>query len=49
MVEGADYNSIERRMLINIIKQHNPKFDYQEFMNEVDKKYKERYPNRKEE
>lgn len=49
MVEGADYNTIERRMLIKIIKQHNPKFDYQEFMNEVDKKYKEHYPNRKEE
>lgn len=47
MVEGADYNSIERRMLIDIIKEFNPKFDYQEFMKDVEKKYEERYPNRK--
>lgn len=47
MVEGADYNSIERRMLIQKIKEFDPNFDYTAFMKEVDKKYKERYPNRK--
>lgn len=47
MVEGADYNSIERHMLIDVIKTFNPNFDYQGFMSDVDKEYKERYPNRK--
>jgi hypothetical protein len=47
MVEGADYNSIERRMLIAKIREYNPQFDYSAFMKEVDKKYEEHYPNRK--
>lgn len=47
MVEGADYNSIERRMLVQKIKEFDPNFDYSSFMKEVDKKYEERYPNRK--
>lgn len=47
MVEGADYNSIEHRMLIAKIREYNPQFDYSAFMKDVDKKYEERYPNRK--
>lgn len=47
MVEGADYNSIERRMLIKKIKEFDPQFDYSAFMKDVDEKYKEIYPNRK--
>ena len=47
MVEGADYNSIERRMLIAKIREYDPQFDYSAFMKEVDKKYEEHYPNRK--
>lgn len=42
MVDGADYNSIERRMLIQKIKELNPSFDYSAFMKEVDKKYEEK-------
>ena len=42
MVDGADYNSIERRMLIQKIKALNPSFDYSAFMKEVDKKYEEK-------
>lgn len=29
------------------IKEFDPNFDYTSFMKEVDKKYEERYPNRK--
>lgn len=47
MVEGADYNTIERRLLIAEIKKHDPDFDYQTIINEADRIYKERYPNRK--
>lgn len=47
MVEGADYNTIERRMLIDIIKEFKPDFDYLAFTKDVEKKYKERYPYRK--
>ena len=47
MVEGADYNTIERRLLIAEIKKHDPDFDYQRIMDETDRLYKERYPNRK--
>lgn len=47
MMEDADYNSIERHMLIDVIKTFIPNFDYQGFMSDVDKEYKERYPNRK--
>ena len=32
---------------IDDIKTFNPNFDYQGFMSDVDKEYKERYPNRK--
>lgn len=42
MVDGADYNSIERRMLIQKIKALNPSFDYSAFVKEVDKKYEEK-------
>jgi hypothetical protein len=42
MVDGADYNSIERRMLIQKIKELDPNFDYSSFMKEVDKKYEEK-------
>ena len=47
MVEGADYNSIERHMLMDVIKFLNPKFDFQGFMSDVEKEYKKRYPNRR--
>jgi cell division protein FtsI/penicillin-binding protein 2 len=46
MVEGADYNSVERRLLISKIKELYPRFDYSAFMKEVDEKYKEKYPDR---
>jgi len=47
MVEGADYNMIERHMFIDLVKELKPDFNYQEFMHKVDERYKERYPNRK--
>lgn len=47
MVEGADLHSIERHLFIAEIKKHDPDFDYQRIMDEADKIYKERYPNRK--
>lgn len=47
MVEGADYNMIERHMFIDLVKELKPDFNYQEFTKKVDEKYKERYPKRK--
>lgn len=49
MVEGADYNTIERRLLLNELKAHGVDVEkrYAEIMDEADKIYKERYPNRK--
>lgn len=47
MVEGADYNMIERHMFIDLVKELKPDFNYREFTKKVDEKYKERYPNRK--
>lgn len=47
MVEGADYNSIERKLLITEIKKFNPDFDFKAIMDKADSMYKERYPNRK--
>lgn len=47
MVEGADYDKIERHMLIDYIKGLNPKFDYLGFSKDVEKEYEERYPDRK--
>ena len=47
IVEGADYNMIERHMFIDLVKELKPDFNYQEFMHKVDERYKERYPNRK--
>lgn len=47
MVEGADYNTIERRLLIAEIKKHDPDFNYDTIMAEAERRYKERYPNRK--
>lgn len=47
MVEGADYNMIERHMFIDLVKELKPDFNYQEFMHKVNERYKERYPNRK--
>ena len=46
MVEGADYNRMERRMLIDIIKGYCPNFDYQLFTEKVEKRYHECYPSR---
>ena len=47
MVEGADYNNLERRMLINKIKEYNPNFDYAGFMKDVEEEYEKRYPKRR--
>ena len=47
MVEGADYNMIERYMFIDLVKELKPDFNYQEFMHKVDERYKERYPKKK--
>lgn len=47
MVEGADLNTIERHLLVKEIKKHNPDFDYQTILDESDRIYKERYPDRK--
>lgn len=49
MVEGADYNTIERRLLLNELKAHGVDVEkrYAEIMDEADRKYKEKYPNRK--
>ena len=47
MVEGADLMTIERRLMVAEIKKHNPDFDYQTILDESDRIYKERYPNRK--
>ena len=46
MVDGADLATIERRLMISEIKKHNPDFDYQTILEESDRIYKERYPNR---
>ena len=42
MVEGADYNSIERRLLMNKIKEFDPNFDFKSIMEETDRKFDER-------
>lgn len=47
MVEGTDLMTIERRLMVAEIKKHNPDFDYQTILDESDRIYKERYPNRK--
>ena len=47
MVDGADLMTIERRLMIAEIKKYNPCFDYQTILNDSDRVYKERYPNRK--
>ena len=49
MVEGADYEKIERHLMIDELKKYDPNFEkrYLEIMNEANLKYKERYPNRK--
>jgi hypothetical protein len=47
MVEGADLTTIERRLMIAEIKKQNPDFDYKTILDESDRIYKERYPNRK--
>lgn len=45
--DGANYHRIESRMFFDLVKELEPDFDYLEFTKEVDKKYKERYPNKK--
>lgn len=49
MVEGADYNDIERRVFMDVLEKLgiNVKEKYKEIMDETKKRYKERYPNRK--
>lgn len=49
MVEGADYNDIERRVFTDVLEDLgiNVKEKYKEIMDETKKRYKERYPNRK--
>jgi hypothetical protein len=45
--DDANYNMIERRMFMDLVKELKPDFDYKEFTKKVDERYKERYPNRK--
>lgn len=49
MVEGADYNTIERHMFLKVLKELgiDAKAKYKEIMQEAEQRYKERYPNRK--
>lgn len=49
MVEGADYNDIERRVFTDVLEELgiNVKEKYKEIMDETKKRYKERYQNRK--
>ena len=49
MVEGADYNDIERRVFMDVLEELgiNVKEKYKEIMDETEKRYNERYPNRK--
>jgi len=48
MVEGADYNTIERRLLLKELKAHGVDVEkrYAEIMAEADKLYQQRYPSR---
>lgn len=49
MVEGADYNSIERHLLLDELEECgvDVRQRYKEIMSEANQKYKERYPDRK--
>lgn len=49
MVNGADYNNIERRVFMDVLEELgiNVKEKYKEIMDDANKRYKERYPNRK--
>ena len=49
MVEGADYNNIERHVFMDVLEELgiNVKEKYKEIMDETEKRYNERYPNRK--
>jgi translation initiation factor 1 (eIF-1/SUI1) len=48
MVEGADYNTIERRLLLNELKAHGVDVEkrYSEIMEEAENLYQQRYPSR---
>jgi translation initiation factor 1 (eIF-1/SUI1) len=47
MVEGADYNTIERRLLLNELKAHGVDVEkrYSEIMEEAENLYQQRYPS----
>lgn len=49
MVKGVDYNDIERRVFMDVLEELgiNVKEKYKEIMDETEKRYNERYPNRK--
>lgn len=49
MVEGADYNTIERHVFLKVLKELgiDAAAKYKEIMQEAEQQYKERYPNRK--
>lgn len=47
MRDDANYNTIERHMFIDLVKELKPDFNYREFTKEVNKRYEERYPNKK--
>jgi hypothetical protein len=49
MVEGADYNTIERHVFFDVLKSLgiDVKEKYKEIMAETERRYDERYPNRK--
>lgn len=49
MVEGADYNTIERHLFLKVLKDLgiDAKAKYKEIIQEAERQYKERYPGRK--
>ena len=48
MVEGADYNSIERHVFFDVLEELgvNVEEKYKEIMAEAERRYKEKYPQR---
>lgn len=43
MIEAADYNTIEKRMLIDAIRKIKPEFNIRQLMEKAEEKYEERY------
>lgn len=47
MVEGADFNTIERHMLIDELRRRDKDFDFNALSKKAEDEYDRRYPNRK--